>query len=301
MQQQDLDLKACVIAAQLGANGNDSDKVVIVYTGGAKRSFRTDVEGIEEIVGVYNTDYTFVLTPRDGLYDLLPEGLFHSPGVNTQWKDVKASVLAMKQRREEERNARLFFMPFEAAIQHSYVEMALFENVLYSAAYTDMLKHTFAKLWPVLTYLNNDQVKIFFTALPTLHLMRDDHAKIESFLSAIFKIDIRVSMSYTLKEMQLEKGASFGTHLGIDSTTAFSKVNGDPVIILSIGPVDIQTQQNFVNDQAGAHTLEMLTDMLFPAELEVQTNISLHPQNRRLRFASRENSFNSSLGMDTFL
>ena len=73
------DYKAEVIAAELINNEVPADQIMIVMLS-AKRPFRKDVDAVlEELSDYNNKEYTLITTHKEGIYDMLPEGLFHSP------------------------------------------------------------------------------------------------------------------------------------------------------------------------------------------------------------------------------
>ena len=77
------DFRAEVTAAEWVEGGMPEDRVLILLLGALKRSFRKDVDAIEETVSAYDhKEYLLIKTHREGLYDMLPEGLFHHPSAH---------------------------------------------------------------------------------------------------------------------------------------------------------------------------------------------------------------------------
>src|SRR6478672_3774432 len=82
------DFKADVIAAELIENGVPAEDVILFPLGGFQRPFGKDVETIsEDISNTDNKKYYLVKTHQDGIYDILPEGLFHEV---LSTKDIKS-------------------------------------------------------------------------------------------------------------------------------------------------------------------------------------------------------------------
>src|SRR5215210_4195113 len=125
------DFRAEVTAAELVEAGVDADRILILMLGALKRPFSKDVESIAEELSEYDhKEYLLVKTPREGIYDMLPEGLFHHPTMHNSGKTEKEIIKLMKERRMEEQQARKFFLPFEATINFLRMQMALYENRL---------------------------------------------------------------------------------------------------------------------------------------------------------------------------
>ncbi|MGB1309498.1 MAG: hypothetical protein ACPG6B_11345, partial [Oceanihabitans sp.] len=100
-------LKAEVIIAELQKNSNLTNKDVVVHHKSAfKRSHRRDILDI----GLIEDNKLHVNLSRNGLYDQLPEGLFHT-------KDTKNTSITYTELRKtykkEEQDARHFFLPLE--------------------------------------------------------------------------------------------------------------------------------------------------------------------------------------------
>ena len=114
----DTDFKAEVIAAELIENNVPAEQVMIVLLGSMKRSYRKDVDAVTDEVSDYNNkEYTHITTHKEGIYDMLPEGLFHSPTLPKSVTTQKEIIESIKKHRVEERNARRFFFTLRSSHQ----------------------------------------------------------------------------------------------------------------------------------------------------------------------------------------
>src|SRR4051794_3447725 len=90
------DFKAEVTAAEMVEHGTPADRILILMIGAMKRTFRKDVELIEEELSDYDhKEYVLVKTPKEGIYDMLPEGLFHAPAAYKKTRSQKDIIRAM--------------------------------------------------------------------------------------------------------------------------------------------------------------------------------------------------------------
>src|SRR3954447_18210165 len=122
------DFRAEVIGAEFIENGTPADRILIVPLGALNRPQSKDVEGIEQELSEYdNKEYLLIKTPKEGLYDKLPEGLFHTAISYAPYKTEQQVVEAIKRHRLEEKAARRFFLPFEAGINSARVLSSLYE------------------------------------------------------------------------------------------------------------------------------------------------------------------------------
>src|SRR4249919_3210818 len=183
----DLDFKAEVMAAEMVEHGLSADRILILLTGATKRSFRTDVTSVEDEFSEYDhKGYTLVKTSREGIYDMLPEGLFHSASAHKNANTEKEIIKSIKQRRQEEINARKFFLPFETTINFLRMQMALYENRLDMRSHYDELIKIFSDQWEIFQYLDTRQANIFLLLIPILHNLRDEFDVIETIMETMF-------------------------------------------------------------------------------------------------------------------
>ncbi|MEO8961053.1 MAG: hypothetical protein ABI325_04175, partial [Ginsengibacter sp.] len=121
----DTDFKAEVVAAEMVESGVPAEEIMIILLGSLRRSHRKDVDTITEEISDHNNKvFTHITTHKEGIYDMLPEGLFHSPALPKSATTQKEIIENIKKHRLEENNARRFFLPFEAAINQLRIQMA---------------------------------------------------------------------------------------------------------------------------------------------------------------------------------
>jgi type VI secretion system protein ImpH len=301
----DTDFKAEVIAAEMVENGIPSERIVILMSGAQKRPYRKDVDTIAEELSDYDhKEYFTVKTPKEGIYDMLPEGLFHFPGSHNSAKTDKEIIDSIKRRREEERNARRFFLPFEAAIRHLSIQMALYENEVDKRSQYDELIKIFFPHWRIFQYLDNRQADLFIHLLPIIHNIRDDHKIIEEILELIFLLPVNVSIRsrnvFDANDAIISKLGN--TRLGVDFTTGNDTYDdGEDEILISIGPIDGKQFQHFIPGATGTKILELLCDYLLPVNIDIITQFELKKEDKRTKLYDGENEMNCTLGVNTYL
>ncbi|MEX6688136.1 type VI secretion system baseplate subunit TssG [Danxiaibacter flavus] len=301
----DNDFKAEVIAAEMVEHGTPADRILILMAGALKRSFRKDVDGVEEEISEYDhKEYTLLRTPREGIYDMLPEGLFHEHAAPRSLRSEKDVIKMMKQRRAEELNARKFFLPFEATINHLRMLMAMYENKLDKRSHYTELLDIFKDQWEIFQYLDSRQSNIFLHLIPILHDVRDMHDSIEEILQTIFELPVEIQLCQRLPEHPAEPILSLmgESRLGIDLTTG-SRVYDEGIdeIIVTIGPVSSEMRHQFMDGRRNEKILELLCDYLLPVHMDVVKEFIVEEKYRLTRLADSEGKLNSVLGADTWL
>ena len=301
----DTDYKAEVIAAEMVENGVPADRIIIVMLGAMKRTYRKDVEEIaEENSDFDNKEYYLVKTTREGLYDMLPEGVFHSPTSHKSAKTEKEIIDSIKQRRAEERSARLFFLPFEAAINSLYLQMALYENVLDKRSDYNELVKMFSGQWEIFKYFDVRQADVFLHILPLIHDVRDNHEIIREIFELLFLVPVKIKLHRrtSLKPLEPIISTLSDCRLGINFTTGNAVYDsGEDEILINIGPMDSKKFSYFMPGETGNKILEMLCDYLLPVNVDIVTKFELDVKDRCTRLADKDNVNSSTLGVNSYL
>ncbi|CAN5670723.1 type VI secretion system baseplate subunit TssG [soil metagenome] len=299
------DFKAEVIAAELVDSGTPLDRILILMLGGAKRPYRKDVdEIIEEISDYDHKEYTHVKTHKEGIYDMLPEGLFHSPTLPKSATDEKEIIVALKKHHIEEANARKFFLPYEASINELRIQMALHESRLDKRLDNSEMVDIFASQWEIFKWLDARQANIFLHLLPLLHDVRDDYGVAETIFELIFLLPAEITLQQQ-KPVRLENQifSSFDNSiLGVNFTTS-NKVfyTGENEIVVSIGPMPNSMLQGFIAGGNNEKILELLCDYLLPVHIDTNVEFKLLDSDKTTRLADYTKDYNSTLGLSTYL
>lgn len=301
----DTDYKAEVIAAEMIENGIPAEQIIIFMLGPLKRPYSKDVDTIADEISDYDhKEYFMVKTPKEGVYDMLPEGLFHLPNSHKSAKTEKEIIDSIKKRREEERNARRFFLPFEATISHLSVQMALYENTIDKRSHYDELIKLFSPHWKIFQYLDTRQANIFIHILPVIHDIRDEHKIIETIIELMFLLPVQITVrrQFSLKPDKFIISDLANARLGVDFTTGNNMYDdGDDEILINIGPLDNGQFQQFMAEGNGRKILELLCDYLLPVHIDIVTEFELKEEDKITRFFDEKNNMNCTLGINTYL
>ena len=89
----DADFKFEVVISSLIEQGHNQELIQIFRDGISRRSISKDIENVYH---KYNDkdliEYLHIHVNREGLYDILPEGLFHRQIYKQGYKDIQADV-----------------------------------------------------------------------------------------------------------------------------------------------------------------------------------------------------------------
>lgn len=298
------DFKAETIAAEIAEQGTDPEQILIQMLGSLKRTFSNDVKTVETEIFEDRKEYTVVKTAREGIYDMLPQGLFHHPTAHKSARSEKEIIAAMKRRRAEEMNARKFFLPIEATINHLRIEMALHENRLDKRSHYADLVQLFASQWDIFQYLDGRQANIFLHLVPIIHDIRDNHTRIEEVMEMMFEVKVAITLrnQKPLQPADLMFSRLAETALGVNLTTGNVQFDeGVDEILLVIGPMDTALYRDFMPGGNSNKILDLLCDYLLPVHADVVTRFEMMEKNRQARLADFANDDNCILGQDMVL
>lgn len=298
------DFKAETIAAEIAEQGTDQEQILILMLGALKRTFSHDVKSVETELLEDHKEYVVLKAGREGIYDMLPEGLFHHPTAHKSARSEKEIIATMKRRREEEVNARKFFVPFEATINYLRIQMALHENRLDKRAHYDDLVELFASHWEIFQHLNANQSNIFLHLIPIIHDIRDDHAKIRQIMEMMFltRVDISLRKQQSLQPDDPLSSRVAEALLGVDLTTGnVCFDDGADELLLAIGPMEASLYREFMPERKNSKILQLLCDYLLPVQTDIITKFDLIEKDKQARLADAYSDYNSILGQDTVL
>jgi type VI secretion system protein ImpH len=301
----DADFKAEVIAAEMIDNNVPAEQIMILMLGSRKRSFRKDVDSVTAEISDYNDkEYTLITTHREGIYDMLPQGLFHSPTLPKTATTQKEIIDNIKKHRIEENNARRLFLPFEAAINHLRIQMALFESRLDKGAHHNDLVNLFKNHWDIFKCLDTTQSDIFLQVLPLIHDIRDDYEAAATIIELLLAVPVTITgrQQGQVKSDNPMFSCLNDTQLGINFTTGNAVYDGgEDEIIVTIGPINNELLKQFIPGTKNSKILEILCDYLLPVHIDMAINFELFDTEKGMRLADEESDFNATVGLSTYL
>ncbi len=206
-----------VIFASLTEAGHAANHIKALNKGGFKKGFSNDVEQV--LVEESDSRFHFeMLLNRDGIYDLLPEGLFHQSKGNTRVNSVQDAVEEHKQFKEEEKQARKFFTPLEQLL---FLYRAGAETAEREALYdiqNGQLNESFYHFWNIDTSLPGGPASRLLRIMPYADTIKSNIDATAAALSYILqsKISLKASLlpdRYLLQQQNLSE-----QYLGVDAT-----------------------------------------------------------------------------------
>lgn len=267
-----------------------------------QRSFTKDFFSIEKREKEDKTPYYFVNITREGLYDTLPEGIFHQTLKKDAQIDTETAVEELALHRQEEKAARLFFLPLE---QEFYRLQMLAEwqesNILLSSLNLQQYD-ALIELWNLPNGLTTYQTIMMLHIIPMLHRVVGDETATANLLSLVMGVTVRVqshqSTTHQADEIDLPPLGSFC--LGKDSILGNLIEDYHPSYQLIVGPIKKKYITNYLPGGKGRKTLFSLCAFFLPCQSDITMTIEIKQNDTGLVLNEAKDG-EGYLGYTTFL
>ena len=299
------DFRAEAVAAGLMESGQEADRVLIVRQDGHKRHASKDIaevrKGFSQADLTEYLEYLYIHTNRFGIYDSIPENIFHQSTATAQKKSWESVTHEMRRGREEERDARKFFQPFEMAVDRLLIDAQLYERQFDKKNFHSNLKDIFSSYWSVLRLLTLKQAVFFIKTVPLLHQITADFDLLGKLMGAILEVPVKVELGDVAKvkanrSMKVREGE---WRLGINSALENSFKDGYKDICITIGAATPETIKSFAKGTNNCLILEQLIAMMLPANR--QKRVKYKTLEAYAGFRLSDSTHNTYLGINTRL
>ncbi|MCD8177513.1 MAG: hypothetical protein LUE98_08850 [Tannerellaceae bacterium] len=292
-----------VLAASLIEQGLDIDRITIRRKGAAKRGISTDIERIRlQKNGQLSEQLLLEIeTNRPALYDVLPEGLFHTTSFSGKIKGREEMLEEIRKHRNEEFFIRRFFQLFETEIDRGMVELQLDELKFDKFNSHRDLADLFSGFWPVFTANAFILCKPFYT----IHTGNSYHpaqyaGNIQGIYTTIGESGTNKSCVFS-KQARTKQYLKLGkTRLGVDFVLRGAFQDGLPDLVLKIEDIPACRVRDFIKGDK-RDILDFLMGLLLPADREVKVRLTVSPEERTLRLKGKHNPYPSYLGINSYM
>ena len=301
----DTDFKAAAIAAELIEDGIvKSDQVIIRPIGDRQRPYAKEIADITTYESVYRgRDMISIQINREGLYDMLPEGLFHRPPAASLMSTDEEMIKDIKQRREEEKQARNFFAPMEAEIYHLRTIIELYEGRLDRKNEYDDLINIFLKEWKEFKCFTKSQMVVLLQVLPVIHEHRNDLPFISRIFKMMFKMDVKMEYRLTAMKIPEEVLEKMDTRIGtgvLGVNFIAGRVNEqEEELHVTIGPGEPKQIVDFLPGTRSDTAFNVLLSYFIPLQTNISTSFIIDKSYQKMVIG--EGMANACMGYTTYL
>ncbi len=265
------DIKAEVVVSEILENSRAKISDFTIQNKSIfKRPYRRDILDYKESLSDVNNFTLNLNLSRNGIYDSLPEGVFHN------FADPALKKLSYQKKREkqkkQEKEARRFFQPIENELFHQYVEIEKNERGLIDK-FSDIKNNFLLKFWQIEDGMPAAYVIKLIKLLPYVHRISGNLELTALCLEMILEEEVTLykkNVPYSIVDKNKRAGKSLGVDLvlGVEESTILC-----PEVEAVIGPVSNKNIENFIPGTPTMKFLDFFFDYLMPMELKVTTKI----------------------------
>lgn len=295
------DYRAEVVAAGLIEDGYLSEKTHIIRRDGGVREIKA-VSKIQYLPSKYeDDDFQGIFTNRPGIYDVLPEGVFHQSIATKKRQGREAITNEIRQQRKEEIFARKFFQPFEMLLDKGLVDARIYEQRYNKPHLHDYLSRIFGEQWEILKHLSVVQSLLFLRLVPIIAEAPGSFELCEKVIGILLNCPVSVrEYDRSRKSITVQRTMPLGTwKLGINSVLGKTISGDNPDLELGIGPINPEQMKLFEQDAKNNLILSQLIDMLFPFDRQVTVKYIITESEKKFRLSA--NGYKTYLGINTTL
>lgn len=297
------DFKAESVAVNLLKYHRSVSNIFIDRIGINDRAYLKDIKSISSNYLGFDEEVYTIETYREGIYDYLPEGLFHPPSLSTTRKNVEGVVKEIRKQKGIEEDARKFFRPFELEIFFTEISSLSKEFDFDVSSDTDTLLETISELWPIVRQLDEKNAYIFMHILPFFHNIRGDKRWFERCLTAFLQVPVEVTFTPNVIDDIEENDDSMllgNSRLGVTYIPSGRHMDGQRNWVVNIGPIPYENMKMYIPGNPFRKVLQALYDYFLPVTVDVLENFITEKQEYSFKLEDDERNANR-LGYSTFL
>ncbi|RBL92115.1 hypothetical protein [Chitinophaga flava] len=266
------DVRAEVVVGELLDNQVRREEVVVHLQNVFTRSFNKDILHVKLDDSQPYQPYILLSLSRDGLYDRLPEGLFHEFSEQHKIRGTTDMVVRYKRQQQQEQQARRFFQPLENEFFLQRVFLEQREKHLLFDVFGKDADQLFSQFWDIPEGLPGAAANRLVKLLPYMHRIAGNYRMIKLCLQLILEQVVDIREDHTPQAVRTEESVPLGEWcLGVDSMAGNVFYTDMPRVTVTIGPLQRQRIYDYLPWQPYGRLLETCYGYLFAADVDIET------------------------------
>jgi hypothetical protein len=273
------DIRAEVIVANLFEDGIEPEAVAAFHQGQFKRAFSPDVLSADVVRLNDHKKAIALFLSRDGLYDCLPEGLFHE-FTSTPLESGKEMAHESRVLKKQEEVSRKFFQPLEQEFFFHRILLEKEERRLLNKIGSRRYQDIFQEFWKISPDLPAELVSDMILILPFAHRITGDYALTAACLSALLKEEVNFRIHEIQKSFNIGQSAGSDTHNQLGKCSlggefiaglAFNEIC--PAIDFIIGPIVNSNIDDYLGNGSRVDFIRCFFSFFVPVGMECSFSI----------------------------
>jgi type VI secretion system protein ImpH len=221
LHQMQSDIRLEVLLTDLVVDSLSLDDILIVSNSLFKRSYHHDIEKTVEVeYGSSKKKKLSIVVNREGMYDHLPEDLFHQPSDSNNYFDKERIIQEIKIQNELEKASRLFFLPFENEFYRQRVKLESEERKFLFETNSSLSGELFSDLWDLPDFLDDFQKSKLGVLMPVLNKIVGDLEMISFIMESITGDALEIKHSSPTRTLLLDEPRLGKMVMGVDGILA---------------------------------------------------------------------------------
>ena len=300
LNQFPFDIRIEVLMADLLDSGMNDDDIILQPVSVFKRRFGKDLHKAKLLIDKQDNENILFELTRDGIYDLLPEGLFHQPRDRKHYKNTSDMVYNVKVQRQEEQAARQLFVPMENELfqLRAYLERA--EKRMFYELENNASNDFLIQFWNLSKFKQYPTIAILVRFMPILYRLTASLEYIKLCYEILLKqvVSIEIVTPYKHYQTNATNCWKLGNEYLSYTTTVGNQIKSDlPEYNITIGPIENEEIDDYLPHGTMYAYLQLLNSYFLPMGYE--KNIIIQPKSKN-NFVDLENQF-LHLGINTIL
>ena len=302
------DLKAEYLVACLLDEGIPGGDMLVALDGALRRKWSADIRYAEVESFENGDDVLGIRLNRAGIYDALPEALFHDypDKRNATGEEMARDSMRLK---AEEKQIRLFFKPYEHEFFLQKVRVAMKESSELHRFHLEFLDGLFPDFWKIGKKIPAAYVSKLIKLLPFVHRIIGNYELTARCLGEILGEKVSMELIGQDHKSPYEDSSDEGIagcklgriNLGKDTVLGNQTTGFLGKLLVKIGPVDSNRIKAYFNDGPADRLLNCFFGYFVPVELDVETKLLPEKTQSRFKLHKDFETGNSFLGYNTVL
>lgn len=299
----DIDLKGEVIIEGLIENGYVKNDWITSYDGQFRRSFSKDLQFVDSLQSGNKELVNFHIS-RDGIYDSLPESLFHTVSDKPTESGHEMAIDSKKERKREG-EIRRFFSLFE---QESFLIRLLIERKereFLARIVQGQLSDFFTKFWKADWSVDTKLLGKMVDYLPFMQKILGNFELTFNLLESIIEEQVSYNIIKNRKsdEFNFVNEETSGFTLG-EASLSWDFVCGDammdltPIIEISLGPLRKSPISDYIDRGKGIGFIDCFCSFFLPFEMDYSITLKT---NKTREFVLSNSGEEVIMGFDTYI
>lgn len=255
------------VFASLREAGHRAGDIQIHKKGGFKKGFSNDVDQVLMEPGDHRIRFEMYLN-RNGLYDVLPEGLFHQSKGAARVTTVQDAVDEHRQFKEEEKLARNFFAPLEALLFLYGADAEMAERSALYDIQNGKLGTAFYQFWNVDADSCGEPAGRLLRLMPYADRIKSDIKATAAALACILETEIGYQASLCPDKQVLPQPGLHELCLGIDATIGNTTCEDFPCWIFTFKGIAYNELTGYCEGGTFKKIIDRFVEIFIPVDID---------------------------------